>query len=47
MSNLYRRIEDLCVKKGTNITQMCKESGAILARIFRAVFKGISRFFVA
>lgn len=33
MSNLYRRIEDLCVKKGTNITQMCKESGASRASL--------------
>ena len=33
MSNLYKRIEDLCVKKGTNITQMCKESGASRASL--------------
>ena len=28
MSELYNRIEDLCKKHGTNITAMCKESGA-------------------
>lgn len=28
MSDLYRRIEDLCQERGTNITAMCKESGA-------------------
>ena len=24
MSNLYKKIEDLCIKKGINITQMCE-----------------------
>lgn len=28
MSDLYNRIEELCQKRGTNITAMCKESGA-------------------
>ena len=28
MSELYKRIEDLCKERGTNITAMCKESGA-------------------
>ena len=28
MSELYNRIEDLCKERGTNITSMCKESGA-------------------
>lgn len=28
MSELYRRIEELCQERGTNITAMCKESGA-------------------
>lgn len=28
MSNLYKRIEELCEKKGVSITQMCRESGA-------------------
>lgn len=28
MSELYNRIEELCKKHGTNITAMCKESGA-------------------
>lgn len=28
MSELYNRIEDLCKERGTNITAMCKESGA-------------------
>jgi transcriptional regulator with XRE-family HTH domain len=28
MSDLYKRIEDLCKQRGTNITEMCKASGA-------------------
>lgn len=28
MSDLYKRIEDLCRNRGTNITEMCRESGA-------------------
>lgn len=28
MSELYKRIEDLCSQKGINITTLCKESGA-------------------
>lgn len=28
MSELYNRIEELCKNRGTNITAMCKESGA-------------------
>ena len=28
MSELYNRIEELCQKHGTNVTTMCKESGA-------------------
>lgn len=28
MSELYNRIEELCKERGTNITAMCKESGA-------------------
>ena len=28
MSELYNRIEELCIERGTNITAMCKESGA-------------------
>jgi DNA-binding Xre family transcriptional regulator len=28
MSDLYKRIEDLCKERGTNITEMCKASGA-------------------
>ncbi len=28
MSDLYKRIEDLCKQSGTNITEMCKASGA-------------------
>ena len=27
MSELYERIEGLCLQKGVNITQMCRESG--------------------
>ena len=27
MSNLYKKIEDLCNKKGINITQMCSQAG--------------------
>ena len=33
MSDLYRKIEDLCKKRGVNVTQMCKESGASRASI--------------
>ena len=28
MSDLYNRIEELCKERGSNITTMCKESGA-------------------
>lgn len=28
MSDLYKRIDDLCKQRGTNITEMCKASGA-------------------
>lgn len=28
MSNLYSRIEELCKERGTNITEMCRASGA-------------------
>lgn len=28
MSNLYKRIEDLCKSRGTNVTEMCRLSGA-------------------
>lgn len=28
MSNLYSRIEELCKTRGTNITEMCRASGA-------------------
>ena len=33
MSNLYKKIEELCAKRGINITTMCKESGASRASI--------------
>lgn len=33
MSDLYMKIEDLCKKRGVNVTQMCKESGASRASI--------------
>ena len=33
MSDLYRKIEDLCKKRSVNVTQMCKESGASRASI--------------
>lgn len=28
MSSLYTRIEELCISHGTNITEMCRKSGA-------------------
>lgn len=28
MSNLYSRIESLCKERGTNVTEMCRASGA-------------------
>ena len=31
MSNMYERIEDLCKKRGINVTQMCKEAGVARA----------------
>ena len=33
MSDLYKKIEDLCKKRSVNVTQMCKESGASRASI--------------
>lgn len=27
MSNLYERIEQLCIKKGINVTAMCRDAG--------------------
>lgn len=31
MSEMYKRIEELCKKRGVNITQMCKEAGVARA----------------
>lgn len=33
MSNLYNRIEELCIKHNESITTMCKESGASRASL--------------
>lgn len=33
MSDLYKRIEELCKQNNTNITAMCKESGASRASL--------------
>lgn len=33
MSDLYKRIEELCKRNHTNITAMCKESGASRASL--------------
>lgn len=33
MSDLYKRIEELCKRNNTNITAMCKESGASRASL--------------
>ena len=33
MSDLYKKIEDLCKKRSVNVTQMCKESGDSRASI--------------
>ena len=33
VSDLYNRIEVLCVNKGINITEMCKKSGASRASL--------------
>lgn len=33
LSNLYKRIEELCVERDVNITTMCKESGASRASL--------------
>ena len=37
MLPLYSRIEDLCVAKGINVTQMCKETG--IARAILSDYK--------
>ena len=34
MAELYKRIENLCQKKGISITQMCKECGASRGSFF-------------